>query len=159
MVKGKLCNTWILFIQYNFSSSGNPQYWRSRRSAVPCERPSVAYPLLPVPWLMKAYPGPQLPKELENFTDRLADVRKVIEICFGRCKARWRCLLKRNDSCIDNLIDIAWVFVLHTQQYLWNFPWWVWSGMAQWPRYGGESSQTSPAKCWRTATKWTKGQS
>ncbi|XP_072039667.1 uncharacterized protein [Amphiura filiformis] len=65
-----------------------------------------AYPLLP--WLMKAYPGRQLPEDMENFNDRLADVRKIIEQCFGRCKARFRCLLKRNDSRIDNLIDIVY---------------------------------------------------
>jgi len=64
-----------------------------------------AYPLLP--WLMKAYPGRQLPDDVQYFNDRLAAVRKVIEICFGRCKARWRCLLKRNDSHLDHMVDIV----------------------------------------------------
>ena len=57
---------------------------------------------------MKAYPGRQLSDDQQNFNDRLADVRKIIEICFGRCKARWRCLLKRNVSFIEHFGSSSW---------------------------------------------------
>ena len=58
-----------------------------------------AYPLLP--WLMKAYPGKNLPKEKRYFNYRLSRARMVVEGAFGRLKGRWRCLLKRYDTSLE----------------------------------------------------------
>lgn len=51
-----------------------------------------AYPLLP--WLIKSYPGTVAPTE-ESFNVYLNSARVVVEMAFGRLKARWRILLKR----------------------------------------------------------------
>ena len=65
-----------------------------------------AYPVLP--WLMKAYPehsGMSAQQKLFNY--RLSRARMVVENAFGRLKGRWRCLLKRNDSLLPNVILIT----------------------------------------------------
>lgn len=54
-----------------------------------------AYPLLP--WLMKAYPGPQLTPAQEAFNKHLNSIRVAVEHSFGRLKGRWRVLAKRSD--------------------------------------------------------------
>ncbi|CAG9766703.1 unnamed protein product [Ceutorhynchus assimilis] len=54
-----------------------------------------AYPLLP--WLLKSYSGPNLTPIEESFNVHMNSARVAIEIAFGRLKARWRCLMKRND--------------------------------------------------------------
>ncbi|KAJ8048455.1 Protein ALP1-like [Holothuria leucospilota] len=57
------------------------------------------YPLLP--WLMKGFSPEQ------HFNYRLSRARMVVECAFGRLKARWRCLLKRNDSDILKIPKIV----------------------------------------------------
>ena len=65
-----------------------------------------AYPILP--WLMKAYPEhPNMSQEQKLFNYRLSWARMVVENAFGRLKGRWRCLLKRNDSQLHNVILIT----------------------------------------------------
>ncbi|GAB0089943.1 hypothetical protein DMENIID0001_045710 [Sergentomyia squamirostris] len=49
-----------------------------------------AYPLLP--WLMKDYPGHNLPPEQERFNHALNRSRVFVECTFGRLKARFRTL-------------------------------------------------------------------
>lgn len=63
-----------------------------------------AYPLLP--WLMKGFPRTNISNDHEVFNNRLSITRMVVENAWGRLKARWRCLLKRNDSKLENIIDI-----------------------------------------------------
>ena len=63
-----------------------------------------AYPLLP--WLMKPFADTgQLTREQVRFNYRLSRARNVVENAFGHLKARWRCLLKRND-CDLELVQI-----------------------------------------------------
>lgn len=61
-----------------------------------------AYPLLP--WLLKNYPG-TVTTEQESFNVHLNSARVVVEMAFGRLKARWRIFQKR--------IDINYVFAPH----------------------------------------------
>ena len=59
-----------------------------------------AYPLLP--WVMKPFSDTgQLSRQQIQFNYRLSRARNVVENAFGRMKARWRCLLKRNDCDLD----------------------------------------------------------
>ena len=59
-----------------------------------------AYPLLP--WVMKPFfDTGQLSKEQIQFIYRLSRACNVIQNVFSRMKARWRCLLKRNDCNLD----------------------------------------------------------
>ena len=64
----------------------------------------AAYPLLP--WLMKPFPGTDLDEQTYLFNKALSTARMPVENTFGRLKGRWRCLLKRNDTSISNLITI-----------------------------------------------------
>ncbi|XP_063960432.1 uncharacterized protein LOC135153069 [Lytechinus pictus] len=65
-----------------------------------------AYPLLP--WLMKGFAdNGRLTEDQTNFNYRLSRARMVIEGSFGRLKGRWRCLLKRNDSALENVTNIV----------------------------------------------------
>ena len=65
-----------------------------------------AYPILQ--WLMKAYPeNPTMAQKQKLFNYRLSRARMVVKNAFGRLKGRWRCLLKRNDSRVSNVIDIT----------------------------------------------------
>ncbi|KAJ0055105.1 hypothetical protein NL108_009852 [Boleophthalmus pectinirostris] len=55
-----------------------------------------AYPLLD--WLLKGYTRAQAQTpEQESFSVHLSAARTCVEMAFGRVKARWRILLKRND--------------------------------------------------------------
>ena len=59
-----------------------------------------AYPLLP--WVMKLFSDTgQLTREQIQFNYRLSQARNVVENTFGRMKAQWRSLLKRNDCNLD----------------------------------------------------------
>jgi hypothetical protein len=65
-----------------------------------------AYPALP--WLMKAYPEhPNMTTRQRHFNYRLSRARMVVENAFGYLKGRWRCLLKRNDCRVENVITIT----------------------------------------------------
>ena len=72
-----------------------------------------AYPLLP--WLMKPYSDTgRLTREQLNFNYQLSRARNVVENAYGRLKGRWRCLMMRNDSSIDDVcIQIAACCTLH----------------------------------------------
>ena len=64
-----------------------------------------AYPLLP--WLMKGFPeNGHLNNDQKRFNYRLSRARMVVENAFGRLKGRWRILLKRIDSKLENVQDI-----------------------------------------------------
>ena len=65
-----------------------------------------AYPALN--WLMKVYPehGNMSSKE-KLFNYCLSRARMIVENAFGCLKGRWRCLLKRNDSQVTNVISIT----------------------------------------------------
>ena len=53
---------------------------------------------------MKAYPDTgSLTPDQKTFNYRLSRARVVVEHAYGHLKARWRCLLKRNDTSIDDL--------------------------------------------------------
>ena len=59
-----------------------------------------AYPLQE--WLMKPFSDTgRLTPEQHNYNYRLSSARSVVEMCFGRLKGRWRCLLKINDSKLE----------------------------------------------------------
>jgi len=66
-----------------------------------------AYPLLE--WLIKGYTkNTQLTPREESFNVYLNSGRVCVEIAFGKLKARWRRLLKRNDvhySYVPNIIS------------------------------------------------------
>ncbi|KFM74160.1 putative nuclease HARBI1, partial [Stegodyphus mimosarum] len=59
-----------------------------------------AYPLLN--WLMKPHGG-HLNAERALFNKKLSTSRINVEHAFGQLKGRWRCLLKENDSNVDNV--------------------------------------------------------
>ncbi|KAJ3581651.1 hypothetical protein NHX12_019472 [Muraenolepis orangiensis] len=53
-----------------------------------------AYPLQK--WLMKPFSDTgRLTREQHTYNYRLSSARSVVEMCFGRLKGRWRCLLKK----------------------------------------------------------------
>lgn len=70
-----------------------------------------AYPLLE--WLIKEYTkNTQLTPIEESFNVYLNSGRVCVEIAFGRLKARWRRLLKRNDvhySYVPNIVSACCV--------------------------------------------------
>ena len=72
-----------------------------------------AYPMLP--WLMKPYNQPSVDSsEKRTYNHRISRGRIVVEIAFGRLKARWRRPLKRNDILIKNVPTVvSAAFVLH----------------------------------------------
>lgn len=68
----------------------------------------AAYPLLP--WLQKPFAeGQCFTQAQQQYNYRLSRARMCVERAFGRLKARWRCLLKRNDHSINiiNTIIVA----------------------------------------------------
>ena len=72
-----------------------------------------AYPLLP--WLVKPFSFfSSLNSQQKKFNYKLSQARVVVEIAFGRLKARWRRLSKQIDIHIDNVPHIiAACCVLH----------------------------------------------
>ena len=72
-----------------------------------------AYPLLP--WLVKPFQfSSSLTPQQKNFNYRLSRARVVVEIAFGRLKARWRRLSKQIEMDIKNVPHvIAACCVLH----------------------------------------------
>ena len=72
-----------------------------------------AYPLLS--WLMKPFSdNGKLSADQLMFNYCLSRARSVVENAFGRLKGRWRCLMKRNDMDLVNVINaIAACTVLH----------------------------------------------
>ena len=61
-----------------------------------------AYPLKT--WLMKPFPhDSKLTHNQQVFNYHFSEARVVVENAFGRLKARWRRLSKRNDMNIDNI--------------------------------------------------------
>ena len=64
-----------------------------------------AYPLLP--WLIKPFStSPSLSLQQKTFNYRICRGRVVVELAFGRLKARWRRLLKRNDMLVTNVPNV-----------------------------------------------------
>ena len=62
----------------------------------------AAYPLKS--WLMKPFPNnTKLTTRQRNYNYRVCRARIVTEISYGRLKARWHRLLKRNDMNINNI--------------------------------------------------------
>jgi len=70
-----------------------------------------AYPLLP--WVMKPFTQPNVDiAQKRTYNYRKCRGRIVVEIAFGRLKARWRRLIKRNDMVVrkvPNVISAACV--------------------------------------------------
>ena len=65
-----------------------------------------AYPLRP--WLMKPFPhSGALSAQQKLYNYRMCRGRVVIEIAFGRLKARWRRLSKQNDMNVDNVPTVV----------------------------------------------------
>ena len=65
-----------------------------------------AYPMQP--WLMKPYNQPSIESaDKRTYNYRICRGRIVVEIAFGRLKARWRRLLKRNDMLVKNVPNIV----------------------------------------------------
>ena len=65
-----------------------------------------AYPLLP--WLIKPFAmTSSLTEQQKTFNYRICRGRVVVEIAFGRLKARWRRLLKQNDMYIENVPNVV----------------------------------------------------
>ena len=64
-----------------------------------------AYPLLPC--LLKPFSmSPTLSRSQKTYNYRLCRGRVVVELAFGRLKARWRRLLKRNDMLMTNVPNV-----------------------------------------------------
>ena len=64
-----------------------------------------AYPLLP--WLIKPFAqSPSLSASEKLYNYRMCRGRVVVEIAFGRLKARWRCLTKQNEMSITNVPNV-----------------------------------------------------
>ena len=72
-----------------------------------------AYPMQT--WLMKPFAyNSELSAHQRNYNYRICRARIVVENAFGRLKARWRRILKRNDMHTDNIPHvIAATCVLH----------------------------------------------
>lgn len=66
----------------------------------------AAYPLLP--WVQKPHPeGHGLTQDQRRYNYKLSRARMCVEGAFGRLKARWRCLLKRNDHNISKITQVV----------------------------------------------------
>ncbi len=64
-----------------------------------------AYPLRP--WLLKPFSDTgRLSQKETTFNYRLSRARMTIENTFGRCKARWRILLRRTDVDTDRVTNV-----------------------------------------------------
>ena len=81
-----------------------------------------AYPLLP--WLMKAYPNNShampchVTHEQKQFNYRLSKARVVVEHSYGHLKGRWRCLLKRLDVDVRDVLELVTACMLCPSQHL-----------------------------------------
>ena len=65
-----------------------------------------AYPLLP--WLIKLFTmSPSITEQQKTFNYIICRGRVVVEIAFGRLKARWRRLLKQNDMSMENIPNVV----------------------------------------------------
>ena len=72
----------------------------------------AAYPSLP--WVVKPYPAINLSENKDRFNFRQSSARMAIEQAFGLLKCRFRILLKRQDTKMDNLPYIIYAcFILH----------------------------------------------
>ena len=66
------------------------------------------------PWLIKPFPGRNLNAHKTNFNFVHSSTRMIIEQSFGLLKARWRILLKRQDTQFENMHYVISVcFILH----------------------------------------------
>jgi hypothetical protein len=65
--------------------------------------------------MLKVYPDNGMLTQAEKYFNRcLCKMRFVVEHAFGRLKGRWRCLLKRNDTTMQYIIQqTAACCVLH----------------------------------------------
>ena len=64
-----------------------------------------AYPLLP--WLLKPFPfSISMPTDHKTYNYRLSHGWVIVEIAFGRLKARWRRLSKQRDMDISNVPNV-----------------------------------------------------
>ena len=64
-----------------------------------------AYPLLS--WLVSPYLfEPALTRQQQKFNKKLSKGRVHVERAFGILKAHWRCLLKRLDNEIENVLSV-----------------------------------------------------
>lgn len=72
-----------------------------------------AYPLQT--WLMKPFPqSGVLTSEMRQYNYRICRARIVVENAYGRLKARWRRLMKRNDMHVNHIPNIiAAACILH----------------------------------------------
>lgn len=72
-----------------------------------------AYPLQT--WLMKPFPqSSAFTTEMKQYNYRISRARIVVENAYGRLKARWRRLMKRNDMHVDHIPNvIAAACILH----------------------------------------------
>ena len=50
--------------------------------------------------------SPALFPQEKKFNKALSSAQIVVEWSFGVCKARWRCLLKQFDNCIENVSNV-----------------------------------------------------
>ncbi len=64
-----------------------------------------AYPVLP--WLIKPFPGDNLPTDKFRFNFWHSSTRMDVENAFGGLKTRFRCLLKRFDCATEMIPDVV----------------------------------------------------
>ncbi|XP_059374201.1 uncharacterized protein LOC132111046 [Carassius carassius] len=68
----------------------------------------AAYPLKN--WLMKSFTNHHaLTPQQRLYNYRLSSARMVVKNAFGRLKGRWRCLLKRNDALMSDVVAVSCV--------------------------------------------------
>ena len=67
----------------------------------------LAYPLLSCNWLLKPFShSSSLSHHYKNYNYRISRGRVVVEMAFGRLKARWRRLNKKIDMYVENVPNI-----------------------------------------------------